>query len=153
MGNWGPSYTQNGGQTHHHSVFGPCLLWPNGWMDEDATWYEGRPRPRPHCIRWVPALRKTGTAAPPSFRPVSVVATVAHLSYCWALVLMWCDVQLPEMSRPPWGQSFGLGLGTLSPPPTFCPLPLIWWFGLGLQHLASGSCTRMCWTAVVQCKA
>jgi len=20
------------------AVFGPCLLWPNGWMDEDATW-------------------------------------------------------------------------------------------------------------------
>jgi len=19
-------------------IFGPCLLWPNGWMDEDATW-------------------------------------------------------------------------------------------------------------------
>ena len=34
----------------------------------------------------VPALRKTGTVAP-SFRPVSIVATVAHLSYCWALVL------------------------------------------------------------------
>ena len=20
-------------------IFGPCLLWPNGWMDEDPTWY------------------------------------------------------------------------------------------------------------------
>ena len=20
-------------------VFGSCLLWPDGWMDEDATWY------------------------------------------------------------------------------------------------------------------
>jgi len=29
-----------------------------------------------------------GTAAPPSFRPMSVVATVAHLSYCWTLVLL-----------------------------------------------------------------
>jgi len=19
-------------------VCGPCLLWPNGWMDQDATW-------------------------------------------------------------------------------------------------------------------
>ena len=18
--------------------FGPCLLWPNGWVDQDATW-------------------------------------------------------------------------------------------------------------------
>jgi len=24
---------------HPHPIFGPCLLWPNGWMDEDATWY------------------------------------------------------------------------------------------------------------------
>ena len=30
-------------------LFGPCLLWPNSWMDQDATWYVGRPRPRPHC--------------------------------------------------------------------------------------------------------
>jgi len=29
----------------------------------------------------VPALRQRGTAAP-SFRPMSIVATVAHLSYC-----------------------------------------------------------------------
>jgi len=32
-----------------------------------------------------PALRERGTA-PLSFRPMSIVATVAHLSYCWALV-------------------------------------------------------------------
>ena len=30
---------------------GPCLLWPNGWMDQDAIWYGGRPRPKPHCVR------------------------------------------------------------------------------------------------------
>jgi len=28
------------------SVFIACLLWPNGCMDEDATWYVSRPRPR-----------------------------------------------------------------------------------------------------------
>ena len=28
------------------SIFGPCPLWPNGWMDQDATWYGGRPRPK-----------------------------------------------------------------------------------------------------------
>ena len=22
--------------------FGRCLLWPNGWMDQNATWYGGR---------------------------------------------------------------------------------------------------------------
>jgi len=32
-------------------IFGPCLLWPNGCMDHDATWYGGIPRPTPHCVR------------------------------------------------------------------------------------------------------
>jgi len=41
-----------------HPIFGRCLLWPNGWMDEDATWYGNRPRPRPHCIRRVPAAHE-----------------------------------------------------------------------------------------------
>ena len=30
----------------------------------------------------VPAVRERGTAAFPSFRPMSIVATVAHLIYC-----------------------------------------------------------------------
>jgi len=25
-------------------IFCPCLLWPNGRMDQDASWYGGRPR-------------------------------------------------------------------------------------------------------------
>jgi len=29
----GPSYPQKKGHTHSHPIFGPCLLWPNGWMD------------------------------------------------------------------------------------------------------------------------
>jgi len=27
------------------------VLWPNSWMNQDATWYGGRPRPRRHCVR------------------------------------------------------------------------------------------------------
>jgi len=34
-----------------HQIFGPCLLWPNGWMDQDATWYGGKPRPRRRRVR------------------------------------------------------------------------------------------------------
>ena len=26
-------------------IFGPCLLWSNGWMHQDANWYGARPRP------------------------------------------------------------------------------------------------------------
>jgi len=36
-------------------LFGPCLLWPNGWMDRDATWYEGRPRAGQQCVRCGPS--------------------------------------------------------------------------------------------------
>jgi len=24
-----------------HQIFGPCLLWPNDWMHQNATWYGG----------------------------------------------------------------------------------------------------------------
>ena len=53
---WGPSSPRKKG-TVPHPIFGPCLLWPNGWMDEDATWYGSRPKPRPrsHCIRRGPS--------------------------------------------------------------------------------------------------
>jgi len=46
-------------------------LWPNSWMDEDATWYGSRPRPRQHCARRGPSSsRERGTAAqPPLFGP------------------------------------------------------------------------------------
>jgi len=40
---------------HSPPVFGPWILWPHGWMDEDATWYGSRPRTRPHCVRLGPS--------------------------------------------------------------------------------------------------
>jgi len=45
-------------------TFRPMSIWPNGWMDQDATWYGGRPRPRPLCDRWGPSPRK-GHSSPP----------------------------------------------------------------------------------------
>jgi len=35
-----------------HPLFGPYPLRPNGFIDQDATWYGGRPRPRRLCVRW-----------------------------------------------------------------------------------------------------
>jgi len=44
---WGPSsLLKNGAEPE---ILGPCLLWPNGCMDQDAIWYGGRPRPRRQC--------------------------------------------------------------------------------------------------------
>jgi len=76
------------GLGHCHTVLdgdpGPALLWPNGWMDEDATWYGSVDLRANHIVLdGFPALCERGTAPPPPpFRPMSVVATVAHLSYC-----------------------------------------------------------------------
>jgi len=57
----------------HTSILGPFLLWPNGWMDKDATWYKGRFRPRPHCVRWEASSPKKGHSSPPHFWPMSIV--------------------------------------------------------------------------------
>jgi len=48
-------------------MFGPYLLWPNGWMNQDTTWYGGRPRPWPHCIRWGPSSPPQRGTAPTQF--------------------------------------------------------------------------------------
>jgi len=42
----------------------PTLLWPNGWMDKDATWYGSWPRRRPDCIRRVPSAPRKGHSTP-----------------------------------------------------------------------------------------
>ena len=44
------------------------VLWPNGFMDQDATWYGGRPWPKWHCIRWGPnSIHPKGHSSPPKF--------------------------------------------------------------------------------------
>jgi len=58
---------------HSPAIFGPCPLWPHSWMDSDATWYGGSPRPRPHCVRWWSSSPRKG-AQPPNFRSMSGVA-------------------------------------------------------------------------------
>ena len=63
---WGPSFPpQNGGQSP--PIFGPFLLWPDGWMHQDATWYSGRPRPRQLCFRWGPSSLSTKRRQSPQF--------------------------------------------------------------------------------------
>jgi len=49
-------------------IFGPYLYGPNGWMDQDGIWYEGKPRPRRLCVRWGPSSPpKKGAEPPPEF--------------------------------------------------------------------------------------
>jgi len=48
-------------------IFGPCLLWPNGWMDQDGTWHGGRPWSSPHCARWEPSTLPQKGRSPTEF--------------------------------------------------------------------------------------
>jgi len=55
-------------------IFGPRLLWPNGCMDQNATWYGGRPRPTRHCVVDGDPVTPRKKAHPPNFLPMSIVA-------------------------------------------------------------------------------
>ena len=57
-----------------HPILGPFLLWSNGWMNQDATWYGGKPRPRRRCFRWGHSSPPLKGAQPPSYRPMSIAA-------------------------------------------------------------------------------
>jgi len=46
-------------------IFGPYLLRPNGCMDQDDTWYGGRPQPRGLCVRRGPSPLSQKGAEPP----------------------------------------------------------------------------------------
>jgi len=50
---------------------GPCLLWPNGSVDQDGTSHGGGPRYTPHCARWGPKYRPPkGAESPLNLRPI-----------------------------------------------------------------------------------
>jgi len=65
---WDPAPSPKGAEP---LIFGPCLLWLNSFMDQDAKWYGGRPRPRRHCVRWGPSSTspKGSGAHSPIFGP------------------------------------------------------------------------------------
>ena len=48
-------------------IFGPSLLWPNGWMQQDATSYGGRPQPRQLCVSSGPSLLPQKGQSPTQF--------------------------------------------------------------------------------------
>ena len=84
------------------SVLSVCdvgVLWPNGWMDQDATWYGGRPRPRRHCARWGPSFPRKGHSIH-IFRPMSIVAKRLDASG-YHLVRRWASVPATLLDEDP----------------------------------------------------
>ena len=63
-------------------IFGPFLLWPNGWMHQDPTWYGGSPQARRLCVSWEPSSQSSKRGGAPNFPPTSIVAKQLHGSRC-----------------------------------------------------------------------
>ena len=69
---------------HSPPIFSSCMLWPNGWMDQDATWYGGRPRPRRHGFTWglsssPPSPKGRAQQPTPNFRHTYWVQTAGWI--------------------------------------------------------------------------
>jgi len=86
-------------------IFDPCLLWPNGCMDQDGTGRRDGPRSRPHCVRW-------GPSSPPQKGAEPLPLFSAHV-YCGQTVVC---------IRIPLGTEVGLSVGENCV--TFDPAPL-----------------------------
>jgi len=72
-------------------------MWPNGWMDEDATWYGSKPRPMPHCVRRGPSSpQKKHSSPPPLFDrcllPRSLISVTAELLF---------TTRVPDLEKSP----------------------------------------------------
>ena len=65
-----------------HPIFGPCLLWPNGWRMKMLLGTEVDLGPGQIVLDGDSAPPAEGAQQPTSFRPMSFAATVAHLSAC-----------------------------------------------------------------------
>jgi len=101
--------------------FGPFLLWPNGRMHEDATWYGGRLQPRGLCVRWEPGpLPKRGRSSP-IFGPCLLRPNgCMHQDASW-----YGGKRRPGRHCVTWGHSSPSQQGGGAPSPIFAPC-LLW---------------------------
>jgi len=72
MGSWGPSPLPK--KAAEPPIFGPCLLWPNAWLDQDDTGTEVGLGPGHIVLDGDPARLPKKRAEPHNFWPICVVA-------------------------------------------------------------------------------
>jgi len=91
----------------------PTLLWPDGWMDEDATWYGNRHRRRPHCIRRVPSAPRKGHSTPHPLLgpcllwPRSPISATAELLFQMSCPVLFFFLQQPSRTVRPVFMLYG----------------------------------------------
>jgi len=95
--------------------------------------YEGSPRPRSHCYMG-PSSPSRKWHRPPFFGHVYCGQTVAYLSYCWALVQVWCGPWHPTPNRLDWFRECTRRLWTSEGH-----------FGIGQNYSCMMACDHMVW--------
>jgi len=117
----------------HPPLFSPCVLWPDGWMDQDTTWYGGRPRPKRHRVRWGPTSPpQKGTQQPPPLLGRCLLWTNSRpsqqlLSCCLPSQPAACPTHLSQLQRPFSAQTW------LAGSPSVFFLDLFWKRILGIS--------------------
>jgi len=119
-GDHAPPPQKGGGASQ---IFGPCLLWPNGWMDKGSTWHGSRPQPRRFCVRWRPSPLPQKGAKPssPIFGPFLLwpngcMHQNATWYGCWLQPRGLCVRWRPSLPSPTKGAE---------PPPNFRPISVL----------------------------
>ena len=120
---WGPrSPPQKVGGAPPQKKIGPCLLRPNGWINEAGTWHGGRPQPRRLC--WMGtqfSSPKKGGAPSPIFGPFLLWPNGSmHQDDtwygCWPQRRGLCVRWRPSLLSPTKGAE---------PPPNFRPISIV----------------------------
>ena len=94
-------------------IFGPFLLWPNGWIQQSATWHGGSPQSRGLCVRW-----GLGTQLP---SPKRGGAAAQILGPCVLWPNGWMDQDGTWHGGRPWSRPHGARWGHIYPPKKGAP--------------------------------
>jgi len=101
------------------SIFGPCLLCPNGWMDQDGTWHGGGPGHNALDGDPDPSPKRGQSSPPPIFGPFLLWPNGwMHQDATW-----YGGRPQPRRLFVRWGPSSPSQKG--AKPPIFCPC-LLW---------------------------
>jgi len=107
---WDPAPSPTKGGWSPSPIFGPFLLWPNGWMDQDGTWHGGSPWSSPHCARWSHSSPPQKGGRAPIFGPSLLWPNGwIHQNPTWCggrpqprgLCVTWGPSPLPQKGRSP----------------------------------------------------
>jgi len=111
-------------------IFGPFLLWPNGWMHHDAIWYGGRFHPSRLCVRWGPSCLPKRRQSYPFLVHVYCGQTAAWIKMTLGTEVGVGpdDIVLDGDPAPP------------SPKRGWSPLPSFWLMSIAAKRLHGSRC-------------